>query len=292
MGRLLVLTMILVAMALPTVAPAAAQADADVQNRLIELALQRPSVAGPLRGDLPIGPGAVRLQSTRVEVRDFYAAATFTTPDTEAEAPWDVGISFRRTTDDELALIIDSSGTWSFQQGVQPIIASGPVPSLVTAPGEFNVVDLVAVGNRGYFAVNGEFVSRLDLLAGNVPGDVAVGAAYFANDQRSDEFSAYDGFEVWSLDRTPQTAGSESGADVMSTQVAEATATAGDLSRRCGLDNQQWPPVDHPVPDAAGALIGRVRARDQRRANLLLQDVDRERFHAVLPSPDSSYSRV
>jgi hypothetical protein len=234
MGRLLVLTMILVAMALPTVAPAAAQADADTQNRLIELAQRRPSVVGPLRGDLPTGPGAVRLQSARVDVRDFYATATFTTPDSEEEATWDVGISFRRTNDDELALIIDSSGTWSFQQGVQPVIASGPVPSLVTAPGEFNIVDLVAVGGRGYFAVNGEFVSRLDLSGGNVPGDVAVGAAYFANDQRNEEFAAYDGFEIWSLDRTPQSAGSEPGADVMSTQVAEATATAGDAGPLSG----------------------------------------------------------
>ena len=125
MGRLLVLALFLVATALPAATPAAAQSDADVQNRLTELAQQRPSLAGPLSGHLPIAPGAVRLQAARVEARDFYATATFTTPDSDVESPWDVGFSFRRTATDELTLMIDSSGTWSFQQGMQPIIASG-----------------------------------------------------------------------------------------------------------------------------------------------------------------------
>ena len=97
MGRLLVLIMFLLATALAAAAPAAAQDDADVQNRLIELAQQRPSIAGPLSGQLPTGLGTVHLQAARVEVRDFYATATFTTPDSEEELPWDVGITFRRT---------------------------------------------------------------------------------------------------------------------------------------------------------------------------------------------------
>src|SRR5215212_171381 len=189
MGRLLVLTMILLAVALPAAAPAAAQNDADVQNRLMELAQQRPSVAGPLSGQLPTGPGADHLQSARVEVRDFYASATFTNPDSEGEFPWDVGLSFRRTDVDDLTLIIDSSGTWSFKQGMQPVVASGPVGTLATAPGDINAIDLVAIGSVRYFAVNGQYVATLDLSAGGARGDVAVGVAYFAEDQRAGEFA-------------------------------------------------------------------------------------------------------
>jgi hypothetical protein len=148
MGRLLVLIMILVATALPAAAPAVAQDDADVQNRLIELAQQRPSIAGPFSGQLPTGLGTVHLQAARVEVRDFYATATFTTPDSEEEFPWDVGITFRRTAIDGLAFILDSSGTWSF---------------------ELNAIDLVAIGSEGYFAVNGQYVATLDLSVGGAP---------------------------------------------------------------------------------------------------------------------------
>src|SRR5215216_1494869 len=162
MGRLLVLMMILVATALPAAAPAAAQDEAEMRNRLIELAQQRPSIAGPLSGKLPTALGTVHLQAARVEVRDVYATATFATPDSEAELPWDVGISFRRTAIDELTLMIDSSGTWSFKQGMQPILATGPVGTLTTGPGEFNTIDLVAIGSEGYVAVNGQYIATLD----------------------------------------------------------------------------------------------------------------------------------
>jgi hypothetical protein len=235
MGRLLVLAMILLATALPAAAPAAAQNGGEVQNRLMELAQQRPSLAGPLSGELPTGLGADHLQSARVAVRDFYAAATFSNPESEEASPWDVGISFRRTDIDELTLIIDSSGTWSFKQGMQqPIIASGPVANLVTAPGDINYIDLVAVGSEGYFAVNGQYVATLDLSAGGARGDIAVGAAYFAEDQRGGEFAVYDGFEVWSLDRTAQVPGSEPAADVMSTLMTEATTSAADAGPLSG----------------------------------------------------------
>jgi hypothetical protein len=228
MGRLLVLTLILVATALSAAAPAAAQDDADVQNRLIELAQQRPSIAGPLNGQLPTALGMVHTQAARVEVRDFYATATFTNPDSEEELPWDVGISFRRTPIDGLAFILDSSGIWSFEQGMQSIIASGPIASLATGPGEINVIDLVAIGGEGYVAVNGQYVATLDLSVGGARGDIAVGVAYLAKNQRPDNFTLYDGFEIWSLDRSTQAPGTEPADVVMSGLMAQATASAVD----------------------------------------------------------------
>ena len=176
MRRLLVITLFLMATVLPAAAPAA-QSDAGVQNRLIELAQKRPSVAGPLNGDLPTGPGADHLQVARVELRDFYAAAIFSNPDSKAESPWDVGISFRRNGTDDLTLMINSSGTWSLMQGVETTIASGAIESLATGRGEINAIDLVAIDGQGYFALNGQYVATLDLTAGLSSGDIAVGAA-------------------------------------------------------------------------------------------------------------------
>ena len=229
MRHLLVLMMFLVAMVLPGTAPAAAQSDADALDRLIDLAVQRPSIAGPLRGELPIDLDAINVQLAGVDVRDFFARATFSNPDPAGEHPWDIGFSFRHAgIDGGLNLIIDSDGTWSFKEGMQPIVASGPVPSLATGADEINHFDLVAIGSEGYFAVNGEYVATLDLSARNAGGDVAVGAAYFAKDQRNGERIPYDGFEVWSLDRTSSAPGTEHGADVLNTLMAEATASAGD----------------------------------------------------------------
>ena len=147
MGRMLVLTMILIVTALPTAALARSQSDAAVLDRLMDLALQRPSIAGSLRGELPTGLGAVHLQAARVEVRDLYVAATFSNPNPVTDHPWDVGLSFRQTAVDEFRLIFDSNGTWSFKTGMQSIVASGSVPNLVLGPGEINHIDsAVATG--------------------------------------------------------------------------------------------------------------------------------------------------
>ena len=80
MRHLLVLMMFLVAMVLPGTAPAAAQSDADALDRLIDLAVQRPSIAGPLRGELPIDLDAINVQLAGVDVLDFFARATFSNP--------------------------------------------------------------------------------------------------------------------------------------------------------------------------------------------------------------------
>lgn len=227
--RLLRLFTFFLMMTLLAAAPATAQGDGDALTLLINFALQQPSIAGPLRGELPIGLGASHLQAARVEVRDFYARATFSNPDSTREQPWDMGISFRQTgIDGGLKLIIESDGTWSFKAGMQPIVASGPVQNLGTGPGTTTYIDLVALGSEGYFAVNGEYVATLDLSAREATGDIAVGAAYFAQDRRKRERIAYEGFEVWSLDRTSSAPGIEPNAEMLRALMAEATATAGD----------------------------------------------------------------
>ena len=264
MRRLLVLVMILVAMVVPGMAPAAAQSDTEVLDRLMGLALQRPSIAGPLRGELPTGLNAIRRQSARVEVRDFYVAATFSNPDLAEESPWDVGISFRSTDIDESKLIIDSDGTWSLKEGMQPVVASGPVPSLATGPGEINHIDLVAIGSEGYFAVNGAYVATLDLSSQAASGDIAVGTDYLADNQRNGELTAYDGFEVWSLDRASQAPGSDPGAETLRTLMAEATASAGDT----------WP--------FSGDLLLEEDTIDYSVANVYLRDFY---THAVFTNP-------
>jgi hypothetical protein len=54
---------------------------------------------------------------------------------------------------------------------------------------------------------------------------------------------------------------------------------SGDLLGVLGLDDQQRAPVDHPVPNAARAVVCGVRTRHQWRADLPLQRVKCGRFH-------------
>jgi hypothetical protein len=70
--------------------------------------------------------------------------------------------------------MIDSSGTWSLQQGIQPVLASGAVGGLAVTPG-----DVKAIDTTGSLAVNGQYVATLDLPAADARGDVAVGADFF-----------------------------------------------------------------------------------------------------------------
>lgn len=48
------------------------------------LALQRLSIAGPLKGEVP----------ARVEVRGFFVRTTFDNPDPTGERNWDIGVSW------------------------------------------------------------------------------------------------------------------------------------------------------------------------------------------------------
>ncbi|MDQ3226651.1 MAG: hypothetical protein M3Q50_08485 [Chloroflexota bacterium] len=197
--------------------PVAAQDDDALLALLLEQAQARPSIAGPLQGELPIEIGAVNLSLADVTTRDFYAHATFTNPYPAETHLFDIGISFRRTGGDEaFRLIVDSAGGWFFKEGINPEIATGQVEGLRTGAEETNQLDLVAVGNQGYFALNGQYVATLDLTARGIAGDVGVGTGYYEEDQLDGESTPFADFEVWSLDlSSPEVASAVSEADAV-----------------------------------------------------------------------------
>jgi hypothetical protein len=193
-------------------APVAAQSDTDELAFLIARARERPSLIGPLEGELPIETGTVYLEPAGVSLRDFYARAAFTSPYPGEEHLWDVGFSFRSTSpDDDFRFILDSEGAWFFKEGVDPPIATGQLAGLATGAGGITRIDLVASGETGYIAVNGAYVATLDLTARDLAGDVAVGTGYYAEDQRAGERTPYAEFEVWSLAAAPPPAPDQGG---------------------------------------------------------------------------------
>ena len=73
-------------------------------------AQERPSVAGPLSGELEFGPGTLAV-AAGVDDPDLYALAEFTNPQPMPDL-WDFGIGFRDGGGEEqLRLVVDSTAT-------------------------------------------------------------------------------------------------------------------------------------------------------------------------------------
>jgi hypothetical protein len=159
----------------------------------------RPSVAGPLSGELAFGPGSLGVERAGVDAPDFYARAEFANPE-PAHEMWDIGIGFRDGGGEEqLRLVVDAAGTWFLKDGLGEVITGGSVGDFDASPAGSNTIELVAAGDEGYFAFNERLVSELDLSARAEGGDVFVGAGFFTEDAAEEGTVAYSGFEIWSL---------------------------------------------------------------------------------------------
>jgi hypothetical protein len=165
----------------------------------IAVAQQQPSIAGPLSGALAFGPGDLAVERAGVDAPDAYIRAEFVNPEPLPEM-WDFGLGFRDSGGEEqLRLIVDSSGAWFFKDGLGGVIASGSVVDVDTGPSGANTIEIVAAGDTGYFAFNERLVGEIDLSARPAGGDVFVGAGFFAEDAADAATTAYRGFEIWSL---------------------------------------------------------------------------------------------
>jgi hypothetical protein len=165
----------------------------------IEAAQRRPSVAGPLSGELAFGPDTLAVARAGVDAADLYARAEFTNPDPEIDS-WDIGLGFRDSGEEEqLRLVIDSAGNWFFKDGLGELITGGTVGDVDLSPAGSNVIEIVAVGDVGYFAFNERLVGELDLSTRAAGGDVFVGAGFFREDAEEESGTSYRDFQVWSL---------------------------------------------------------------------------------------------
>ncbi|MCC6314139.1 MAG: hypothetical protein IT337_08985, partial [Thermomicrobiales bacterium] len=158
-------------------------------------------VAGPLAGTLdPVGDQAA-LTGAGTALADFAARVRWAVPD--GDASWDAGFAFRDQPDGRhYRLMFDSSGGWTFGIGTEPSLAAGQAP-LALADGAVNTVELVVMGDRAGFSVNGEFVSTLDVSALRQPGDVWFGAGFSAADAASGVEMRYRDFTIWDVTGLP-----------------------------------------------------------------------------------------
>ena len=162
-------------------------------------AQERPSIAGPLSGELTFGPDSLAVERAGVDAPDFYARAEFTNPQPAREM-WDIGIGFRDSGGEEqFRLVVDAAGSWFLKDGLGAVITGGSVVDFNTSSTGSNTIELVASGDTGYFAFNERLVSELDLSARPSGGDLFVGAGFFTEDATEEGTIPYSGFEIWSL---------------------------------------------------------------------------------------------
>ncbi len=174
--------------------------DADTFAEWVAIGTDAAPVAGPAHGSLVPDPSAetAALAASGVSESDFVARLRWQNP--SDGGAWDVGVAFRDQPDgSHYRLILDATGAWSFGIGVGEKIAEGDAPSMNLVPGAANGLEIVVSGGQAGFAVNGEFVSALDVAAITEPGDVWFGSGFSVETAADGATVNYRDFAVWSL---------------------------------------------------------------------------------------------
>ena len=156
---------------------------------------------GPFDGTLKHNPadGLINTEYADVSFRDLMVGATFTNPYSASTHKWDYGFILRgepRTADTHI--VVTGDRRWSVRRGNElprERIGGGTIKNFHTGTGQKNRLSVVAVGQRGWFFVNGEFISYLDLSANTGAWDVAVMTGAFEGDELSGKSTRFQDFE-------------------------------------------------------------------------------------------------
>ncbi|MGH2561271.1 MAG: hypothetical protein ACRDJH_19550, partial [Thermomicrobiales bacterium] len=176
-----------------------AEGDEATFLQLLDASRGQPSIAGPEAGEIPHDSERVIIHELDVDVQDFVAHVGFTNPYSTDEGSWDYGIEFRLTDEAHYRLYVTSNEEWFLALGSQEILEQGEVTNLDTSEGGSNELDVVVFGDVAYFAVNGEFVTTIDVSGHTPGGDIAAGTAFLEGNFIEGAATPYEEFEVWEL---------------------------------------------------------------------------------------------
>lgn len=213
---------------------------------LLAAAQERPSLAGPLSGEIAFGPGVLGVERAGVDVPDFYARIEFANPQPASLEAWDFGVGFRDAGGEEqMRLVVDSAGNWFLKNGLGPVIDQGTLVDVDASASGTNIIEIIAVGETGYFAFNERLVTEL-ALPGAAGGDLFAGAGFFAEDATSDGITEFRDFEIWSL------AGLDTGEPASPAATLDA-ATFAELAEAASATRPLAAPRAGELPQAIGA---------------------------------------
>ena len=163
---------------------------------------------GPIDGTLWQDPADAFIETQEMDVwmTNVMVEATFTNPYDASSHSWDYGFILRRPRGDEdfVQVVVSSYKRWELNVGATApyrTLNDGTVPYINTSVGGRNRLRVIAMGERGLFFVNGNFVSTLDLSDVTHTGDVALMTGAFTGGEVAGEVTRYQGFRVEELTR-------------------------------------------------------------------------------------------
>ncbi|MCC6943064.1 MAG: hypothetical protein IT335_00725 [Thermomicrobiales bacterium] len=195
-------------------------------NSYVAEALSRPILYGPGNGTIAHQPDAVSFYETGVTAADFIARVECVAGQSSAEGYWDCGFVFRGGGTDHYRVAYVSDGYWFLSQGANQPLQSGVDGPPSPAADSKVVLNLIAVGDTGYFGLNDQYIATLDLSAVQEAGYIDLASAFFADTFIENGGVAFEDLIVWSLDEGGVAAPSPTVGLEQLSPTAEAGTTA------------------------------------------------------------------
>ena len=141
-----------------------------------------------------------------VSISNMVLEATFVNPFAASSDSWDYGFFLRYDRSDVdppfLQFVVSSNQGWAVLTGSgapYQRIGGGTVGNLNTEAGGRNHLMVVAIGERGWFFVNGDHVASVDLSSLTSYGDVAVITGAYTGNQTSGAVTRYEEFKGYEI---------------------------------------------------------------------------------------------
>ena len=184
---------------------ATAQAQVTKQALLANIEKSKSLVYGPTSGALEhTANDLISAQDAGVNLRDFVIEARLFNPYATSKGTWDYGFILRHAEKNtHFRFVIKSEKTWALvnnsgdPDGV--IIDQGDLPSLDVSENGSNLIKLVFKGETGWFYLNGELISELDLSARMNPGAIFIATGIFQGDGLAGSSTRFSDLSIWSL---------------------------------------------------------------------------------------------
>ena len=168
---------------------------------------------GPISGELrhDATDGEIETEYASVFMNDMIVEATFTNPYSSSYNSWDYGFNIRDLNlverlvgSDEpyIEIVVTGYGRWAAQARNHDLsyserIGGGTLSNLNTSDGGKNHLRVVTIGERGWFFINDEFVSVMDLSDARRSDDeydVAVITGAFAGNEVDGKATRFEDF--------------------------------------------------------------------------------------------------
>ena len=162
---------------------------------------------GPISGELQHDPAdnLIETEYANVSFADMIVEATFVNPYSSAAGSWDYGFILRQGhVGSFIQVVVNSDGHWGVlaraDTPYEPV-GGGTLRTFDTSAGGRNHLRVVAIAERGWLFVNGEFVSTFDMGGATKSGDVAVITGAYTGDEVSGAVTRFENFKGGQLTR-------------------------------------------------------------------------------------------